>query len=134
MITEIHHKGQLYTIDSSRGIDLSVKNLFDGNNPAFLGANQPSIIPVQSSDFIGDVNQGVTCNVFSASVDIHCTGTHTECISHVNDSNIQVPDVCPSGFISSQIISVSPEAADETNDSYDVELSTELIISNFFGI
>ena len=129
MITEIHHKGQLYTIDSSRGIDLSVKNLFDGKNPVFFGANQPSILPVQSSEFIGDVKQGGTCNVFSASVDIHCTGTHTECIGHVKDSNIQVPDVCPSGFIFSQLISVSPEAADRTNDSYHIELSTDLIIT-----
>ena len=127
MITELHYKGQLYTIDSSRGVDLSVKNLFDGKNPAFFGANQPSIIPVQSSEFIGDVKQGGSCNVFSASVDIHCTGTHTECIGHVHDTNIHLPDMCPSGFISSQLISVIPEAADGTNDSYHIELSTDLI-------
>ncbi len=130
MIFSVHYKGQDYTLDSDRGIDLSIPNNFDGKNPSFYGAKSPDIKPVLSVDFIGDVNKGGSCNVPVARVDIHCSGTHTECEGHINNSGLRISDVCPRGFLFSQIISIEPVLKSETNESYHVDCENELVISS----
>ena len=85
----LHHNDRDHSVDLDCGIDLSINNRFDGKNPIFYNAMQPRAIPVERDGFIGAVNRGGGCNVSVANVDIHCTGTHTECVGHIDDSGIE---------------------------------------------
>ena len=120
---KIQHNGKEYSIDLDSGIDLSIPNRFDGKNPTFFGATSPSVNPVESDNFIGDIKQGGSCNVLVASVNIHCTGTHTECVGHIDNSGTMITDVCPKGFIPATLVSVKPIPANHITESYHVPLS-----------
>jgi kynurenine formamidase len=86
---------------------------------------QTRAIPVERDGFIGAVNRGGGCNVSVANVDIHCTGTHTECVGHIDDSGIIITDVCPTGFISASLVSLETEIANETSEKYHVPFCDE---------
>ena len=125
MILKIHHNEKEYSIDLHEGNDLSIRNNFDGDYPSFFGAKSPSVKPNQSGDFIGDLEQGGSCNVPVASLDIHCTGTHTECVGHIKPSGIVILDVCPTGFIPATLVSINPIPANETSEKYHAPLNSD---------
>ena len=126
---QINYNDQVYHIDLEKGCDLSIRNDFSGNAPTFFGAEQPEAVPQHSGDFIGDLESGGSCNVPIVSCNIHCTGTHTECVSHIQDSKFKLPDKCPKGFIPAYIITVEPVAANSINDSYHCDISKSIVIS-----
>jgi len=121
----LHHNDRDHSVDLDCGIDLSIHNRFDGKNPIFYNAMQTRAIPVERDGFIGAVNRGGGCNVSIANVDIHCTGTHTECVGHIDDSGIIITDVCPTGFISASLVSLETEIANETSENYHVPFCDE---------
>ncbi len=129
MISEVNHNGKTYALDLQNGIDLSIPNKFSGENPIFFNANQPSINIINSENFIGDVKQGGSCNAPIVTLDIHCTGTHTESVGHINDSGVKIIDVCPLGLISASLVTVMSQPIYNTNESYHYKLSTELVIT-----
>lgn len=129
MIIKVKYNNQTYGIDMDNGFDLSIDNEFSGNAPVFYGANQPKVTPQHSNDFIGDVKQGGSCNVPIVSTNIHCTGTHTECISHILDTKNSVVDICPKGLTPAYIITVEPENANKIADSYHSDMSNNFVIS-----
>lgn len=125
----IQYKGQDYNLDSGQGIDLSIPNNFDGKHPTFFGAKSPKTKPVSSDQFIGDVEKGGGCNVPVATVDIHCSGTHTECIGHINGSGVKISDVCPREFLFAQVVSIEPVLKSDTDETYHVECEKDWVIS-----
>ncbi len=129
MKIQINHNDQVYHIDLKKGRDLSIRNDFSGNAPTFFGAEQPIAAPQHSGDFIGDLESGGSCNVPIVSCNIHCTGTHTECISHIQNSKFKIPDKCPRGFIPACLITVEPVAANAIKDSYHFDISNSIVIS-----
>ena len=129
MKIHINHNNQVYHIDLKKGHDLSIRNDFSGNAPTFFGSEQPKVAPQRFGDFIGDLKSGGSCNVPIVSCNIHCTGTHTECISHIQDSKFKLPDKCPKGFIPACIITVEPVAANSIKDSYHCDISDSIVIS-----
>jgi len=129
LIVQAKYDGQVYDIDMDRGIDLSIENNFSGNAPIFYGSEQPKAVAQQLGDFIGDLKSGGSCNVPIVSCNIHCTGTHTECISHILDSKVRVPDKCPTGLIPADVITVQPESSDSIEDLYHCDISGQLVIS-----
>ena len=62
-------------------------------------------------------------------MDIHCTGTHTESISHVIDSEVKITDVCPNGMIPTCLVSVELCEANETNESYHSDIVNDKLIT-----
>ena len=74
-----------------KGHDLSIRNDFSGNAPTFFGSEQPKVAPQRFGDFIGDLKSGGSCNVPIVSCNIHCTGTHTEVFSYIQDSKFKLP-------------------------------------------
>ena len=131
MIAKIKHDDQIYDLDMDTGVDLSINNDFSGNTPIFYGADQPEVEPEGSDDFIGDIRQGGSCNVPVVSFNIHCTGTHTECIAHILDSEEMIPDVCPKGLIPASIITIEPDKASSVEESYHCDISDDLVISKY---
>ena len=128
MKIQINHNDQVYNIDSKKGHDLSIRNDFSGNAPIFYGAEQPKVSPQHSGDFIGDLESGGSCSVPIVSCNIHCTGTHTECISHIQDSKFKITDKCPRGLIPSYLITVEIVAANSVKDSYHCDISGSNVV------
>ncbi len=126
---EIQYNGKTYLISNEYVADLSIQNTFLGDAPIFYDSMQPDNAPLKSNGFIGDIKQGGSCNVPVVSINIHCTGTHTECEGHVNDSDIKIVDVCPLGLIPALLITIEPELASETKDSYHIQLKKDLVIT-----
>lgn len=129
MKSEIYHNKKKYTLNLHDGVDLSIPNKFSGTGPTFFNAKHPSIDPLKSENFIGDIQKGGSCNAFIATIDIHCSGTHTESIGHINNSDLNIIDVCPFGLIPASLISVSSQSVNSTNESYHCDLSTESLIT-----
>ena len=128
-VLTIEHNGLKYIINNCDVFDLSIPNHFSGYAPTFYDSPQPTNSPFASSQFIGDVKQGGSCNVPVISLNIHCNGTHTECEGHINDSGLSIIDVCPLGFIPAYIISVDPECGHNTSESYHVSIEKDLVIT-----
>jgi len=126
---QIKYNSKEYFISSKNAVDLSIQNNFSGNAPTFYNASQPSNKPLISKNFIGDVKQGGSCNVPVVSLNIHCTGTHTECEGHVSNSNVSIVDICPVGLIPALLITVEPELTSETDESYHARWDGELVIT-----
>jgi len=129
LIIKVEHNNHIYKVDMENGCDLSIKNKFSGNAPIFYDADQPKVIPQRSDGFIGDIKYGGSCNVPIVSINIHCTGTHTECISHISDTKDCIVDVCPKGLIPAFIITIKPENANTITDSYHSDMSNDFVIS-----
>ena len=65
--------------------------------------------PFKSGNFIGDVNQGGSCNVFSISFNPHGNGTHTETVGHISKEKYPINDCLKQFFFEAQVISILPE-------------------------
>ena len=77
------------------------------------------ILPgIQQNNFIGKVENNKGCNVMVINQNIHCTGTHTECASHILNQDIYIHDVLSTTFIQTKLISITPEKWTETDESY----------------
>ena len=121
MLITFYHLDQKVNIDLNKGIDLSIPNSFDGKNPIFFNSKNPKVAYPKSNNFIGKISEGGTCNVPNVYLDIHCSGTHTECENHIKDSNIYINDVCPKSLIPSTLISVKSSTANTCLDNYHVQ-------------
>ncbi len=116
-------------MDTDKGVDLSIRNDFSGRAPTFYGSEQPRYKALRSGNFVGDIKKGGSCNVPIVTLDIHCTGTHTESISHVIDSEVKITDVCPNGMIPTFLVSVELCEANETNESYHSDIVNDKLIT-----
>jgi hypothetical protein len=52
----------------------------------------------------------------------HCNGTHTECVGHITRKRISIRDSLKDAFILATLVSVEPENALETSETYAIEL------------
>ncbi len=62
--------------------------------------------PYQSGEWIGSTEKGGSCNFNTLSITPHCNGTHTECIGHIVNDNICLPDILTSPFFKSILITI----------------------------
>ena len=113
---------QIYSVDFSKGIDISIPLYFNGDQPNTYGVDQAISSPYQDGQFIGDTRKGGPCNFETYSFTPHCNGTHTECIGHITDERISILSSLQEEFIPSTLISVSPK---KTSESYCPDLNEE---------
>ena len=129
MIAEIHYNNKIFSVNTDEGMDLSIRNDFSGSAPIFYGSEQPKANALRFNDFIGDIKEGGSCNVPVVTLDIHCTGTHTESIAHVIDSEEKISDVCPYGMIPAWLTSVELCEANDTSESYHCDIGSNMLIT-----
>ena len=83
MNVNITYNKQNYVIDLKNSFDISIPYNFDGKQPNFFNVKQGQLKYFQSRGNIYSVEAGAGCNVSEVSINIHCTGTHTECVGHL---------------------------------------------------
>ena len=129
MIAQIEYNGALLSINLDNGIDLSIRNDFSGNSPIFYKSEHPSLKTYSYGNFIGDLKKGGSCNVNQVNLNIHCTGTHTESIAHIFDSDETISDVCPIGLVPAFLVTTDLQEKSQTDESYHCDFSDELLIT-----
>jgi len=92
------------------------------NQPNHFGANLAASKPMQADGFIGDTQQGGSCNVNELTINPHCNGTHTETIAHICDLNHElsktIADIDLAPLMPCVLVSIKPVAANESEESY----------------
>lgn len=115
---------QQYHINTDFGHSLAIAVDFhhSKNQPNHFNALPALASPMQAAGFIGDTEQGGSCNVNELTLNPHCNGTHTETIAHICDNSnalaisisaLELPPLMPC-----PLISITPVAATDCEDQY----------------
>lgn len=130
MINSIEINGQTFKIDESNPINIAIPLDFYGAQPNAYDVERATSKPCEAGELVGDTRRGGSCNFEQLTFIPHCNGTHTECVGHITNERISVNDCLKDVFIFAELISVVPEKANETNDSYSIKLNeNDLIIT-----
>jgi kynurenine formamidase len=125
---EINRKS--YPFNQVNPVDISIPLQFNGEQPGFFGVPQASAKPYNTGGFIGDTRQGGSCNVEEYRLIPHCNGTHTECAGHIAKARISLHDILKQAFIPATLVSIKPQLANTTPDTYSPDFGEpDLIIS-----
>lgn len=117
----LNNKYQINT-DFSWSLAIPVHFNHAEQQPNHFGANAALSVPMQAGSFIGDTEQGGSCNVNTLTINPHCNGTHTETIAHICDLNaelsLKIADIELPPLMPCAVISITPEHALSSNDDY----------------
>lgn len=127
MKAEVEIKFKKYSIDFSKGIDISIPLFFNGEQPNTYGVDKATSKAYKDGQFIGDTRKGGPCNFETYSFTPHCNGTHTECIGHITIERVDILSSLNEEIIASTVISVLPK---KSNEHYIPDLSSaDLVIT-----
>lgn len=109
MIAKITHKGKTYHADLGKPIDISIPLRTGVENVSAWYVDPVQIEPVQSGDWIGDVNKGGSVNFRNIRFNPHGNGTHTECVGHISKENYTINQSLTRFFFIAELITVLPD-------------------------
>lgn len=107
-----------FTANTDQPLDISIPLNFNGPQPNIYDAPIARSKACEIGDFIGDTTRGGSCNFEKYTLIAHCNGTHTECVGHITNERISIQKVLKDSFIPSMLISVNPQKAGDTDDTY----------------
>jgi kynurenine formamidase len=113
MIANIEHQNQIFKVDLSKPIDISIEIQSGKNNLTAWYVGPPKIEAVKTENWIGEVNQGGSVNFFNIFFNPHGHGTHTECVGHISKEKESVNDTLNSYFFKCQLMSLEPKKIGE---------------------
>lgn len=116
MSITFEHQGRHYTAEADRGVSLAITLDFAGEQPAFFGVDPARTEPLQGGEFIGDTDQGGSCNVAELHLIPHCHGTHTESVAHLSAGHPAAPR--PPAWLAATVITIAPQALSATAETY----------------
>ncbi len=125
MVFSIQINNRTYEIDVENPLDISIPLDFDGAQPNAYGVECATAEACEAGELVGDTRRGGSCNFEQVKFIPHCNGTHTECVGHLTNERIFVNDCLRDSFVLARLISVTPEKASQTNETYAVELNGE---------
>jgi kynurenine formamidase len=117
--------GKSHAVNLKNPLDISVPLNFNGEQPNVYDAEKAVSKAVELGSFIGDTRRGGSCNFEQLKFIPHCNGTHTECIGHISNERIAINDVLKDAFIPSVLITIEPENAEGSPDTYDPDKEEE---------
>src|ERR1044072_2540530 len=118
MILTVKINGHEYGLDYSDPIDLAIPLNFNGPQPNAYGADRAVSKPCEAGSLVGDTRQGGSCNFEQYTFIPHCNGTHTESIGHITKERVTILASLKDAFVPAILISVEPENAADTTDTY----------------
>jgi kynurenine formamidase len=113
--------GREFAIDAGEPLDIAIPLDFNGAQPNAYGVEKASSKPCEAGDLVGDTRRGGSCNFEQVTFIPHCNGTHTECVGHITHERISIHDALKDAFIPAALVSIAPEKAGETSETYAVE-------------
>lgn len=118
-------ENQEYVFDTDNVQDISIPLIFNGDQPNTYGVAPASSKAYQSDDFIGDTRKGGGSNFEQLMITPHCNGTHTECLGHITHKRFSILEQLKDSLIPATLISVVPERAISSEDTYMPEKNKE---------
>ncbi len=130
MLLNIEHNGSKFTIDSQQSIDISIPYNFNGEQPNFYDVDKGSLSHLKTGEQSWSVAEGASCNVPEISMNIHCTGTHTESVGHLLKNPGNIGKILTDTFIPARLITVESIKFELSNESYHCHVENdETVIS-----
>jgi arylformamidase len=117
---EMNH--QTFKIDSNKPLDISIPLEFNNSQPNIYGVSKATANAYEDEHFVGDTRRGGSCNFENLALNTHCNGTHTECVGHITIERISINRCLQDAFILANLITVLPENALKTVETYAVKL------------
>ena len=140
MIISISHNKKDYRVDTKNSFDISIPYDFNGDQPNFYDVAEGQLKHLQSGGTIYSVAEGAGCNVSEVSLNIHCSGTHTECAGHLLANPGDVGMLLKDIMIPTVLITVNTSLFCNSGESYhcnvgdNEQIITKTIIQNEFKI
>jgi kynurenine formamidase len=94
--------------DLLKPTDIGITPNISGNLNCFY-APELSVLPYENGDFIGDTRVGSPVNFMNIHCNPHGNGTHTECVGHISEERIHLPDCTHDFHFISLLTTVTPE-------------------------
>tara|TARA_R110000868_G_scaffold196237_1_gene442133 strand:+ start:1149 stop:1898 length:750 start_codon:yes stop_codon:yes gene_type:complete len=107
--TTIHYKKEVYNIDLSKPLDISISIKGNHSNVNAWYIEEPKIIPHSEGEFIGKVSEGASTNFNDIWFNPHAHGTHTECVGHITEEFHSVNQNLKQFFFLAELITIAPE-------------------------
>jgi len=129
VIISISHNKKDYRVDTKNSFDISIPYNFNGEQPNFYDVDKGQLKHLQSGKIIYSVAEGAGCNVPEVSLNIHCSGTHTECAGHLLENPGDIGVILKDIIIPAVLITVKSTSFVESGESYhcDVEYDEQII-------
>lgn len=108
MEVSIAHNGEMYDVNLSQPIDISIPLIPGSDAPNCFWAPHFDADPVRSGDWVGDVNQGGGVNFKNVKINPHGNGTHTECVGHISKEKVTINSVLKNFHHVAKVISIYP--------------------------
>jgi kynurenine formamidase len=125
MILSVQISNHSYKINVNKLIDISIPLIFNGAQPNVYGVEKATAKACEAESLIGDTRRGGSCNFEEYKFIPHCNGTHTECVGHITNERITIQDSLKDTFIPATLVTVQPENALDSEDTYSVKFGNE---------
>ena len=109
MKASITYNSQIFEIDLSKPIDISIPLSNTDDNPIAWYIEKPEMKPVKFGDWVGKVSEGSSTNFNNIFFNPHGHGTHTECLGHITQEFYSINQCLKQFFFTAELISVAPE-------------------------
>lgn len=109
MQLQININGTYHTIDTERGINISIPVRFGEDQVNAFYIDKASKKSFSAGGFVGNVAAGGSCNVEVIQITPHGNGTHTECVGHISKESYAITDCMKDPFQLATLISLQPE-------------------------
>ena len=130
MIIEVEHQGKLYQLDTEKFHDLSIPYNFNGPQPNYYDVETGQAVPLEEGGKKWSVAEGAGCNVMEVNFNVHCTGTHTECVGHLLNKESNVSANLKNLIVSAVLVTIKPQPFGDCPDQYHAEVgASEKVIS-----
>jgi Predicted metal-dependent hydrolase len=110
--------GKHYWVKLDGPVSLAIPLDFNGPQPNFFGAPRATATPLKVEGFVGDTQQGGSCNVAALRLIPHCNGTHTESVGHIVNQLVPITEVLHQTLFAARLITITPCAAGQTSERY----------------
>ena len=125
MILSLELDNLVYVINYDEPLDISIPLRFNGAQPNAYDVKFAASKPCQAGTLIGDTRRGGSCNFEKYVIIPHCNGTHTECAGHITRERISIQQSLKDCFIPSTLVSIEPENALDSSETYAVNYADE---------
>ena len=98
--------------------EISIPLQFDGPQPNHFGVESATSEVITQGSYVGDVNEGGSCNCSKYTVTPHCNGTHTECVGHITSNAVSISDVLRDSLFKTTVITVNSTSIIESDEHY----------------
>ena len=111
--------GTDYGVRLDKAHDISIPVRFGEDQLRAFGGPPASSEAYITDGFTGSVAKGGSCNCEYYSFSPHLNGTHSECVGHISKDRINIHDAVSDSLVPALVVTVVPEKAADTTDSYD---------------